>query len=136
MINELQNDMVAWFMVISLLVYHELFVKSLTIVFNTLNQLRLISTDGTTNVRADEQRVEAWENAEHFVSIFRSAKLITYEELSDENLQQQKRCLVFSNNRWPLKGPETSRRPELFPRRKMKHESFLLKLLSKSLDHY
>ena len=46
-------------MVISLLVYHELFVKSLTIVFNTLNQLRLISTDGTTNVRADEQRVEA-----------------------------------------------------------------------------
>lgn len=52
-------------------------MQRFNIVLDALNQLRLILTNRTPNVRSNEQRIETRENAEHLVGIFGSSQLIT-----------------------------------------------------------
>lgn len=56
--------------------YLELLVQALYIILNTLDELCLVLSDGTTNMRAHKQGIEARENAEHFVGILGRSQLV------------------------------------------------------------
>lgn len=60
-------------------------MQRLDVVFDTLNQLGLIFTYSTTNVRSYEQCIEARKDAEHFVGILCRSQLIT-KMCSDSSL--------------------------------------------------
>ena len=51
-------------------------MQTLNVVFDTLNELRLVLTDGATNARTHEERVETREDAEHLVGVARRSQLI------------------------------------------------------------
>lgn len=55
----------------------ELLVQRADVVFDALNELRLVLADGAANVRPVEERVEAREDAEHLVGVARSSQLIS-----------------------------------------------------------
>ena len=49
--------------------YLELVVQSLDVVLHPLDELRLVLTDGPSDVRPDEEGIVAREDAEHLVGI-------------------------------------------------------------------
>ena len=55
----------------------ELLVKRLNVVLHSLDQLSLVFHDGTSNVGAHKQSIEAGEDAEHFIGISCSSKLVS-----------------------------------------------------------
>ena len=54
----------------------ELLVQRLDVVLHALDQLRLVLADRAADVRPDEERVEAREDAEHLVGVARRAELV------------------------------------------------------------
>ena len=51
-------------------------MQGFDVVFDPLNELRLILSDGASDVRPDEEGVEPREDAEHLVGILRRSQLI------------------------------------------------------------
>lgn len=52
-------------------------MKSFDVVFDALDELRLIFTYSPTDMRTNEQSIETGENAEHLVGVFGGSQLIT-----------------------------------------------------------
>ena len=87
-----------------LLLYLELVMQRLDVVFDALDELRLVFTDGSADVRPHEQRVEAGEDAEHLVGILCSSKLVS-ETSSDTCLHSVYSLIIplrrkTSDNEW------------------------------------
>ena len=51
-------------------------MQGLDVIFDPLNELRLVLSDGAPDVWPDKQGVEAGENAEHLVGVLCSPELI------------------------------------------------------------
>ena len=56
--------------------YLEFFVKGLDVILDPLDELGLILSDGTPDVRSDEEGVEARKDAEHLVGVLRRSQLV------------------------------------------------------------
>lgn len=54
----------------------KLLMEALNVILDSLDELRLVLPDGTTDVWTHEQGIETREDAEHFVSILGRAQLI------------------------------------------------------------
>lgn len=57
-------------------IYLKFLMQSFNVILHPLNQLSLILSNGSTNVRSDEQSIEAGKDAEHLVGIFSCSQLI------------------------------------------------------------
>lgn len=55
----------------------KLVMQGLNVIFDPLNELGLVFPDGTADVRAHKQGVEAREDAEHLVGVLGCAELVT-----------------------------------------------------------
>ena len=79
-------------------IHLEFLVQGLDIVLDALDQLGLVFTDGTADVRPDEQRVVAGEDAEHLVGVFGGTQLVA-ESGCDARLHAVDALIVSARKR-------------------------------------
>ena len=76
----------------------------LNVILHSLNQLCLILSDGTTDVRTHKESIEAWEDTEHLVGIPSCTKLVT-KTSSDASLHTVNALIIPEVNRKNKKSP-------------------------------
>lgn len=75
------------------LTYFEFLMQCFNVILYSLDELCLILSDGTSNVRSHKQRIEAREDTEHLISILGRSKLVT-ETCRDTSLNSINPLLV------------------------------------------